>query len=52
MMGLTSVYEKIIFVRLKKGAPFALTFLVMKISWFFQNTFQIKNLKIQWIYYL
>ena len=25
---------------------------VMKTSWFFQFTFQIKNLKTQWIYYL
>ena len=43
MMGLTSLYEKMIFVRLKKRTTFALTFLVMKKSWFFQNTFQIKN---------
>ena len=43
MMELTSLYEKMIFVRLEKRTTFALTFLVMKISWFFQNTFQIKN---------
>ena len=26
-------------------------YLVMKINWFFQFIFQIKNLKIRWIYY-
>ena len=51
MMELPSLYGKMILIRLQKRTTFALMFWVMKISWFFQNTFQIKNLKTQWIYY-
>ena len=51
MMELASLYEKMILIRLQKRTTFPLMFWVMKISWFFQNTFQIKNLKTQWIYY-
>ena len=43
--------EKKILARLKKRTIFALTCFVMEISWFFQSTFQIKNLKTRWIYY-
>ena len=31
---------------------FELMYFVTKIGWFFKNTFQIKNLKTRWIYYL
>ena len=51
MMGLTSLCKKMILVRLKKRTTFALMYFVTEIGWFFQNTFQIKNLKTQWIYY-
>ena len=44
------VQEKIL-VRLKKRTTFASMYFVTKIGWFFQNTFQIKNLKTQWICY-
>ena len=46
-----SLYEKMILVRLKKRTTSALMYFVTKMGWFFQNTFQIKNLKPQWIYY-
>ena len=51
MMGLTSLCKKMILVRLKKRTAFALMYFVTKIGWFFQNIFQMKNLKTQWIYY-
>ena len=50
-MRLTSLYKKMILVRLKKRTTFALMYFVTKMGWFFQNTFQIKNLKTQYIYY-
>ena len=37
------------FSKIEKRTIFALTCFVMKISWFFQFTFQIKNLKTRWI---
>ena len=37
------------FSKIKKRTIFALTCFVMKASWFFQFTFQIKNLKPRWI---
>ena len=43
---------KSILARLKQKIAFALMCFGMKTSWFFQFTFQIKNLKTQWIYYL
>ena len=46
-----SLYEKMILVRLKKRTTSVLMYFVTKMGWFFQNTFQIKNLKTQWIYY-
>ena len=52
MMELNFLFKKKILARLKKRIIFALMCFVMKISWFFQFTFQIKNLKTQWIYYL
>ena len=42
------VREKIL-ARLKRKKIFALLCIVMKIGWFFQFTFQIKNLKIRWV---
>ena len=51
MTGLASLYKKMILVRLKKRTTFALMYFVTKVGRFFQNTFQIKNLKSQWIYY-
>ena len=50
MMRLGFLFEKKILVRLKKGTILALTCFVIKISWFFQFTSQIKNLKTRWIY--
>ena len=37
------------FSKTEKRSIFVLMCLVMKMSWFFQFTFQIKNLKTQWI---
>ena len=48
MMGLGFLVEKKILARLKWKTKFALTCIVMKTSWFFQSTFQIKNLKARW----
>ena len=39
------------FSKIEKRAIFALTYFVMKTSWFFQFVFLIKNLKTQLIYY-
>ena len=39
------------FSKIEKRATFALTCFVMKIRWFFQFNFQIKNLKTRWICY-
>ena len=50
MMKLNFLYEKMILLRLEKGTTFALMYFVTKMGWFFQNTFQIKNLKTQWIH--
>ena len=38
--------------RLKQKTGFALMCFAMKVSWFFQSTFRVKNLRIQWICYL
>ena len=38
------------FNKIKKNI-YALMYLVITIDWFFQFIFQIKNLKIQWVYY-
>ena len=46
MMELNFLCEKKIFKRLRKRTIFALTFFVMKISWFSRFIFQIKTLKI------
>ena len=51
MMKLNFLYEKMILLRLEKRTTFALMYFVTKMGWFFQNTFQIKNLKTQYIYY-
>ena len=45
MMGLDLLFEKKILARLKKRTIFALTCFVMKISWFFQFTYQMKTFK-------
>ena len=37
------------FSKIERKTIYALTYLVMKISWFFQFMFQIKNLKTQWV---
>ena len=39
------------FGKIEKRATFTLMYFVTKMGWFFQNTFQIKNSKTQWIYY-
>ena len=44
MVELNFLFKKKILARLKKRTIFALMCFVMKISWFFQFTFQIKNL--------
>ena len=49
MMELSFPCKKKILARLKKRTIFASMCLVMKMSWFFQFTFQIRNLKTQWI---
>ena len=49
MMELSFLFKKKILARLKKRTIFASMCLVMKMSWFFQFMFQIKNLKTQWI---
>ena len=51
MMELSFLYEKKILAKLKEKIIYALMYLVMKIDWFFQFISQIKNFKIQWIYY-
>ena len=45
MMELSFLCKKKILARLKQKTIYALTCLVMKIDWFFQSMFQIKNLK-------
>ena len=45
MIGLSFLCKKKILARLEKRATFAFMRFLMKISWFFQYTFQIKNLK-------
>ena len=49
MMELNFLFEKKILARLKQKTTFALMLSVSKIDWFFQSTFQIKNLKTRWI---
>ena len=50
MMKLSFLYKKKILAKLKKKTPIlGLMCLVMKMGWFFQFTFQIKNLKTPWI---
>ena len=49
MMELGFLFQKKIFARLKRKTAFALMYFFMKISWFFESTIQIKNLKIRWI---
>ena len=51
MMELSFLGKKKILARLRWKTIYALTCLVMKMSWFFQFMFQIKNLKTQWICY-
>ena len=50
VMVLSFQCKKKILARLRRKTIFASMCLVMKISWFFQFMFQIKNLKTQWIY--
>ena len=50
-MGLGFLYKKKIIARLEKRT-FTLMCFVMKITWVFQFTFQIKHLKTRRIYYL
>ena len=45
MMELNLLCEKEILARLKRRTVFASLCIVMKIGWFLQSTFQIKNLK-------
>ena len=49
MMELSFPCNKKILARLRWKKIYALTCLVMKMSWFFQFMFQIKNLKTHWI---
>ena len=49
IIELNFLCERNILARLKQKTTFALTCLVAKIDWLFQSTFQIKNLKTQWI---
>ena len=49
MMRLSFLSKKKILARMKKRTMFVFMCLDMKMSWFFQFTFQIKNLKTQWI---
>ena len=49
MIKLGLLCEENILARLKQKARFALMCFVTKIGWFFQFTFQIKNLKAGWI---
>ena len=49
MMELGFLLEKKILARLEKRTISPLTCFVMKISWVFEYTFQIKNLKTEWI---
>ena len=49
MIELSFPCKKKILTRLKWKTIYALTCLVMKMGWFFQFMFQIKNLKTQWI---
>ena len=49
MMKLSFLFNKRILAKLKKRTLFPLMCLVMKMSWFFQFTFQFKNLKALWI---
>ena len=52
MMELGFLSKKNILASLKQKAIFPLMCFVAKTSWFFQSTFQIKNLKIRWICWL
>ena len=45
LMGLSFLCEKKILARLKKRTVFSSMCIVMKISYLFESTFQIKNLK-------
>ena len=49
MVRLTSLYEEMILIRLKKTTTSASMYFVTKMGWFFQNIFWIKNLRTQWI---
>ena len=49
MMELSFLFKKKILARLEKRAVFVLMYLGMKMSCFFQFTFQMKNLKTQLI---
>ena len=49
MMELKFLCKKKILARLKRKIIFSLMCFLTKTSWFFQSTFQIKNLKIQQI---
>ena len=49
IMELSFQCKKKILARLRRKTLHALTCLVMKMSWFFQFMFQIKNLETQWI---
>ena len=51
IMGLSFLYKKNILPKLKQKIIYPLMYLVMTIDCFFQFIFQIKYLKIQWIYY-
>ena len=51
MMKLSFLYKKKILTKLNQKEIYPLTYLVMKIGWFFQFIFEIKNLKTQWICY-
>ena len=50
MMELSFLYKKKLLSKLKEKIVYALMYLVMKIKLFLQFLFQIKNLKIRWIY--
>ena len=49
MMELGFLFQKKILARLKRKTAFALMYFVMKNSWFFESTIQIKNPTTRWI---
>ena len=48
--GIEFPVQKKDFRKIEVKKKYALTYLVMRMSWFFQFMFQIKSFKTQWIY--